>query len=262
MVAFTTTVFMPLHGRWVLNQSPVALGITVPSESIWYNRGDGSDVFHRNPITPAIGAPVYVYEVVAVPPGVVTVTVTAPTEPAGAVILIVVAVLVLIVAAVLPNVTDVASARFVPVMLTKVPAAKGPEPGEMTVIVGVTGAALTFTHVIPDIPEPPLFVAVKFTDQFPATNACVALLVVLNSSHVANVRLFLPHFHDVGVLVDVSLNTMVNGARPAQLCVVLFVTTETLALAKDATGTAASDMVKTYAFPTLELASFAPMFAV
>ena len=83
---------MPLHGRWVLNQSPFALGMTVPSESIWYNRGDGSDVFHRKPITPGIGSPVYVYEVVAVPLGVVTVTVTGPAEPAGAVKLSVVAV--------------------------------------------------------------------------------------------------------------------------------------------------------------------------
>lgn len=242
MVAFTTTVFIPLHGRWVLNQSPVALGITVPSESIWYNRGDGSDVFHRNPITPAIGAPVYVYEVVAVPPGVVTVTVTGPAEPAGAVILIVVAVFVMPVAALLPKVTEVAPARFVPVMLTNVPAANGPEPGEMRVIVGVAVAALTFTHVIPDIPEPPLFVAVNLIDQFPATNASVALLVVLNCSHVATVRLFLSHFHDVGVLVDVSLNTMLNGATPAQPCAVLFVTTETLVLVNDATGAGPSSV--------------------
>ena len=81
---------------------------------------------------------------------------------------------------------------------------------------GTAVAALTFTHVIPDIPEPPLFVAVKLTDQFPATNACVALLVVLNCSHAITVRLFLPHFHAVGVLVDVSLNTMLNGATPSQ----------------------------------------------
>jgi len=177
-----------------------------------------------------------VYEVVAVPAGVVTVTVTgpAPAEAAGAVILIVVAVFVLMVAAALPNVTEVAPARFVPVMLTSVPAANGLEAGEMTVMVGVD--SLTFTHVIPDIPDPPLLITVKLTDQFPATNVCVALLVVLNCSHAATVRLFLPHFHDVGTLVDVSLNTIVNGAVPAQPCEVVLVATDVFVELKLATG--------------------------
>jgi len=165
---------------------------------------------------------------VAVPLGVVTVTVTgpAPAEAAGAVILIVVAVFVLMVAAALPNVTEIAPARFVPVMLTNVPAANGPESGETTVIVGAVTGSLTFTHVIPDIPDPPLLITVKLTDQFPATNVCVALLVVLNGSHAVTVRLFRPHFHDVGMLVEVSLNTIVNGATPAQPCEVVLVATD------------------------------------
>ena len=72
----------------------------------------------------------------AEPPGVVTVTVTAPTEPAGAVVLIVVAAFVSMVAELLPNVIEVALARLVPVMLTLAPAVVGPAAGEIPVIVG------------------------------------------------------------------------------------------------------------------------------
>ena len=72
----------------------------------------------------------------AEPPGVVTVTVTAPTEPAGAVVLIVVAAFVSMVAELLPNVTALARARFVPVILTLAPAVVGPATGEMLLIVG------------------------------------------------------------------------------------------------------------------------------
>ena len=72
----------------------------------------------------------------AEPPAVVTVTVTAPTEPAGAVIFMVVAAFVSMVAELLPNVTEVALARLVPVMLTFAPAVVGPATGEMLLIVG------------------------------------------------------------------------------------------------------------------------------
>ena len=72
----------------------------------------------------------------AEPPGVVTVTVTAPADPAGAVVLIVVAAFASMVAELLPNVTEVALARFVPVMLTLAPAVVGPATGEMLLIVG------------------------------------------------------------------------------------------------------------------------------
>ena len=72
----------------------------------------------------------------AEPPAVVTVTVTAPADPAGAVVLIVVAAFASMVAELLPNVTEVALARFVPVMLTLAPAVVGPATGEMLLIVG------------------------------------------------------------------------------------------------------------------------------
>ena len=83
-----------------------------------------------------VGTAAYVYEVAAVPPGVVTVTVTVPAEPAGAVVLIVASAFVSMVAALLPNVTAVARARFVPVMLTLLPMVNGPAAGEMLLIVG------------------------------------------------------------------------------------------------------------------------------
>ena len=73
----------------------------------------------------------------AEPPAVVTVTVTAPADPAGAVVLMVVAAFALMVAGLpVPNVTEVALARFVPVMLTLAPAVVGPAAGEMLLIVG------------------------------------------------------------------------------------------------------------------------------
>ena len=72
----------------------------------------------------------------AEPPAVVTVTVTAPADPAGAVVLMVVAAFASMVAELLPNVTEVALARLVPVMLTFAPAVVGPATGEIPVIVG------------------------------------------------------------------------------------------------------------------------------
>jgi hypothetical protein len=80
---------------------------------------------------------------VAVPPEVVTETVTVPAEPAGAVILIVVAVLALMVAGLLPKVT-LAPARFVPVIFTSVPLVIGPLTGEMLVMVGAGNVTLMY----------------------------------------------------------------------------------------------------------------------
>ena len=64
------------------------------------------------------------------PPGVVTVTSTTPAACAGAVDVIVVALTTLKpVAAVLPNLTAVAPVKFVPVIVTEVPPASGPDVG-------------------------------------------------------------------------------------------------------------------------------------
>ncbi|CAB4889582.1 unannotated protein [freshwater metagenome] len=74
---------------------------------------------------------------VEVPPGVVTVTVTAPATPAGAVAVTDVAdTTTTFVAAFAPNFTPVAPVRFVPVIVTTVPPDAGPLVGLNDVTVG------------------------------------------------------------------------------------------------------------------------------
>jgi hypothetical protein len=69
----------------------------------------------------------------------VTVTVTAPTVPAGVVAVIdVLLTTTTFVAAVLPNVTVAPVAKFVPVMVTDVPPATGPVLGLTLLTVGLT----------------------------------------------------------------------------------------------------------------------------
>jgi hypothetical protein len=72
------------------------------------------------------------------PPGVVTTTsLAAPVVPVGVTAVIVVELATLkLVTAVPPIVTDVAPVKFVPVIVTLVPPAVGPETGEIAVIVG------------------------------------------------------------------------------------------------------------------------------
>ena len=71
------------------------------------------------------------------PPGLVTVTVTAPTLPAGVVVVICVPLTTTtLVAAVVPNVTVAPVTKFVPVIVTGVPPAVGPLFGETTLTVG------------------------------------------------------------------------------------------------------------------------------
>lgn len=87
------------------------------------------------------GDSTYVYPVVRLPlrfPVFVTVTVTAPTLPAGVVAVMVVAfTTVTPVAAVLPNVTEAPVAKFVPVIVTAVPPEVEPLLGDMLLTVGV-----------------------------------------------------------------------------------------------------------------------------
>ena len=74
---------------------------------------------------------------VLVPPVVVTVTSTVPAVPAGAVAVMLVALLTVnAVAAVPPKLTALAPVRLVPVIVTMVPPAVGPEDGLIVVTVG------------------------------------------------------------------------------------------------------------------------------
>ena len=90
--------------------------------------------------------------VALVPPAVVTVTSTVPAVPAGAVAAMVVAVSVLMVADVVPNLTAVALVRLVPVIVTLVPAASGPEDGLTPVTVGA-GGAIVAESVTVEVPR-------------------------------------------------------------------------------------------------------------
>ena len=86
---------------------------------------------------PVMVGTMYVYEIVAEPPGVVTVILTVPAEPAGEVALREVALFTVnVVACELPNITAVAPVNDVPVITTDVPPAIGPLVGEMLDIVG------------------------------------------------------------------------------------------------------------------------------
>ena len=78
--------------------------------------------------------------VVLVPPAVVTATSTAPADLAGVVTVIDVGVDAFTVAVTPSKVTDVGELRFVPVMVTAVPPAIGPEGGEIDEMPGTLRA--------------------------------------------------------------------------------------------------------------------------
>jgi hypothetical protein len=88
-----------------------------------------------------VGWPIYVNPLARLPlwPFRVTVTVTAPAEPAGVVAVIeVLLTTTTLVAAALPNVTVAPVAKLVPVIVTAVPPATGPVFGLTLVTVGST----------------------------------------------------------------------------------------------------------------------------
>ena len=84
--------------------------------------------------------------------------------------------------------------------------------------------ALTFNHVVcVDTLLPAELVAVRFRLQLPTPNEDVTGGVAeLNWNHVLlpGVRFFAPHDHDVGVLVEVSVNRTAVGAVPVVTLVV------------------------------------------
>ena len=97
-----------------------------------------------------VGAAMYVKREFAglVPLGVVTTTLRAPAVPAGVVQMRLVAVMELKpVAAAPPMVTPVAPVRFVPLIVTTVPPAAGPLPGEMPVTVGAAASPVPVTLI-------------------------------------------------------------------------------------------------------------------
>ena len=89
-------------------------------------------------------------EVEEVPDGVVTVMSTVAADSAGEVAVIWVALFtVKLVAFVVPNLTAVAPVKLVPVMVTEVPPASGPEDGLTAVTVGVLEVPVVAVNMAP-----------------------------------------------------------------------------------------------------------------
>jgi len=110
--------------------------------------------------------------VVAEPPAVVTVTVTGPAEPAGAVMLIAVPVLAMMVDALMPKVTE-ALDKFVPVIFTQLPPAVGPDIGNIEAIVGGLNAKVA--EIICDATTFVNWYDATFPTELPSTNTSAIL---------------------------------------------------------------------------------------
>src|SRR5450631_95237 len=124
------------------------------------------------PVTVGTGMKVKVPTDVAVPPIVVTLTVTAPMPAAVVAVIWVAELTVKLAAAVAPNFTEVAPVKLVPVMTTDVPPASGPLVGARPEIVG----AGMKVKVPTDVAVPPIVVTLTVTEPAPA--AVVAVIWV------------------------------------------------------------------------------------
>ncbi len=125
----------------------------------------------------------YVYlsadEVAEVPPPVITVTSTVPV-PAGLVATICVAMSLTIVAVTLPNFTTVAPDRLVPVIVTDVPPAVGPDVGLIPVTAGATRYVYSSADDVAEVPA--AVTTVTLTIPVPAglvATICVALALTI-----------------------------------------------------------------------------------
>src|SRR5215472_4471958 len=149
---------------------------------------NGPDVGLR-PVT--VGLAAYVNwsaaEVALVPPGVVTVTSTTPAVPAGEFAVTVVALTtVRPVAAVVPNLTAVAPGKFVPVIVTSVPPANGPDVGLRPVTVGLA-AYVNWSAAEVALVPPGVVTVTSTTPAVPAGEFAVTVVALTTVSPVAAV---------------------------------------------------------------------------
>jgi len=118
-------------------------------------------------------------------PFTVTVTVTAPTLPAGVVAVIVVAfTTVTPVAAAPPNVTVAPAAKFVPVMVTAVPPAVGPLFGLTLLTVGTTAYVYPFARL--PLCDPTLVTVTVTAPALPAGVVAVIVVAFTTTTFVAD----------------------------------------------------------------------------
>ena len=126
---------------------------------------------------------------VDVPPGVVTVTVTAPATPAGAVAVTATPErTTTFVAAFAPNITPVAPVRFVPVIVTDVPPATGPLVGLNNDTVG----AATYVNETAFVDVPPGVVTV--TADTPAAPTGVTAVTEVEETKLTVALALAPKF--------------------------------------------------------------------
>jgi hypothetical protein len=159
--------------------------------------------------------------VVLVPPAVVTATATAPADPGGVVTVIDVGVAVFTVAVTLPKVTDVGEERFVPVMVTTVPPAIGPEGGEIDEIFG--GAMyLNPKRVVTVVPTPDAVTAIVTA---PAADLGGVVTVIEEDVDAVTVAVVPSKVTDVG---EARFETAIVTEVPPAVDPKLGVTNETL----------------------------------
>ena len=149
-------------------------------------------------IAVTVGAGTYVYwsdaPVPLVPPTVATVISTVPAEFAGAVAVTEVALFtVTLVAAVAPNFTAVVPVRFVPMIVTWVPAVSGPYAGLIDVMVGA--ATKVYWSDAPVVLLPPTVVTV--TSTVPAEPAGAVAVTEVALFTVTLIAALVPKFTEV-----------------------------------------------------------------
>ncbi len=158
------------------NDTPVTPVRLVPVIVTTVPPAIGPDVGDNEVTVGSAGGATNVYlspaETTEVPPGVMTVTSTRPAACAGATAVAEVADTgVTAVAAAVPKVTAVMPVRFVPVIVTTVPPAIGPDVGLIEVTVGRTGGAPTKVNVSPAVTAEVPAGVITVTSTAPATCA-------------------------------------------------------------------------------------------
>jgi hypothetical protein len=134
--------------------------------------------------------------VALVPPAVVTVTSTAPADPAGEVAVISVALTGVKLAAVVSNLTAVGLLRWVPVIVTDVPPPVGPDDGLTAVTVGPATYVKLSAALVALVPP----AVVTVTSTAPADPAGEVAVIEVALTGVNELAAVVPNLTAVGLL--------------------------------------------------------------